>query len=355
MWCAEHTLCVDDTTHTITLTILCVYLQHIKHSKTLAHLLLYRWREVAMNQTTIKKSIACSGVGLHSGKTVRMVLHPAAEDTGIVFDIHTAQGVRRIAPEPQVVIATGLATTLGMDGASVATVEHLLAAIRGLEIDNITVEIEGGEVPIMDGSAASFVMLLRNAGIRRQTSARKVFRIARPVHYERDGKSIRALPYDGFRVEYRIEFPHPLIGRQTLSIDITPESFGEIAKARTFGFLREVEYLHSKGLALGGSLDNAIVLDDYSVLNPDGLRSPDEFVRHKVLDFVGDMAMMGVPLQGHFIVECSGHALNNGFLRMLEENASLYLEAVELPVAEQHPAALRPAARVATEGQPAIA
>lgn len=309
-----------------------------------------------MNQTTIKKSISCSGIGLHSGKTVKLALHPASEDTGIVFDIHTTAGIRRIAPEPRVVIATGLATTLGMDGASVATVEHLLAALRGLEIDNIVVEIEGGEVPIMDGSAASFVMLLRNAGVRRQSQPRKVFRIARPVQFERDGKTIRALPHDGFRVEYTIDFPHPQIGRQHLSIEITPETFSEIAKARTFGFFREVEYLHSKGLALGGSLDNAIVLDDYAVLNPDGLRCPDEFVRHKVLDFVGDMAMMGMPLQGHFIVECSGHALNNEFLRMLEDNASLYLEAVELHTPQRAPAPLvAPAPHAAPRREPALA
>lgn len=289
--------------------------------------------EVAMKQTTIHKSISCSGIGLHSGKTVQLTLHPAPENTGIVFDVHSAKGVTRIAPEPKVVIATGLATTLGLspqDEAKVATVEHLLATLRGLEIDNVIVEIQGGEVPIMDGSAASFILLLRDAGIRKLQADRKVVRITKPVQFSQDEKSIRALPYNGFKIDYTIEFPHPLIGKQHFSIDLTPESFLEIAKARTFGFRREVDYLHSHGLALGGSLDNAIVLDDYTILNSDGLRYADEFVRHKVLDFVGDMAMFGMPLQGHFIVERSGHAINNQFLRMLEENLDLYTETITL-------------------------
>lgn len=316
-----------------------------------------------MNQTTIKKSIECSGVGLHGGKMVHLTMRPAPEDTGIVFDIHTAQGVRRVAPNPQAVVATGLATTLGASGnghdASVATVEHLLAAIRGLEIDNMIIEVQGGEVPIMDGSAASFVMLLRNAGIRTQSRARRVLRIAKPISHESDGKSIRALPHDGFRVDYTIDFAHPLIGVQHMSMEVTPRTFAEVAKARTFGFLREVEYMHSKGLALGGSLDNAVVLDDYAVLNDDGLRFPDEFVRHKILDFIGDMAMLGTPLQGHFIVHCSGHALNNAFLRVLTENADIYLQEVTLdePAAERtaRRPAVAPAHAPAHVGHPATA
>lgn len=314
-----------------------------------------------MNQTTIKQTISCTGVGLHSGKTVKLGLRPAPENTGVVFHIHTPEGVRTIAPRPEVVIATGLATTLGMDGASVATVEHLLAAIRGLEIDNIIVEIEGGEVPIMDGSAQPFVMLLRSAGIRKLAANRRVMRIAKPVTFERDGKSIRALPHDGFRIDCTIDFNHPLIGRQQMRLDVTPETFAEVAKARTFGFLREVEYLRSKGLALGGSLDNAVVLDEYSVLNTDGLRYTDEFVRHKLMDFIGDMAMLGMPLQGHFIVNCSGHGINNEFLRVLNENADMYLEAVELADAPSTAPASAQAGNAAAQettvsgGRPAVA
>ncbi len=287
-------------------------------------------------QTTIAESVECSGVGLHSGKLVTMLLHPAPEDTGVVFEIHTPQGTRTVKPNPRAVIATGLATTLGMDGARVATVEHLMAALRGLGVDNVLVEISGGEVPIMDGSAASFVLMIRNAGLRVLSAARRVMRIMRPVSYEQDGKCIKAEPYDGFMVDCTIEFAHPLIGTQRREIEVTPESFITVlAKARTFGFMREVEYLHKNGLALGGSLDNAVVLDEYAVLNPEGLRFDDEFVRHKILDFVGDMAMFGMPIEGRFTIRCSGHGLNNAFLRMLEENASLYLKEAVLPVSEE--------------------
>ena len=297
-----------------------------------------------MNQTTIKQSVSCSGVGLHSGKLVKLTLYPAAEDTGIVFDSHGAKGVHRVEPSPQAAVGTGLATTLGVPGASAATVEHLLAALRGLEVDNIIVEIEGGEAPIMDGSAASFALLIRNAGLVRQSAPRRVARIARPATYEQDGKWIKAKPYNGLRIKYTIDFAHPLIGVQTFDLEITPATFmDEVAKARTFGFLREVEYLRQNNLALGGSLDNAVVLDDYAVLNEDGLRFPDEFVRHKMLDFIGDMALLGMPLQGSFEIYCSGHAVNNAFLRMLDENREYYLEEVELGETAPYAPAQRPA------------
>ena len=286
-----------------------------------------------MYQTTIRKKIVCSGIGLHSGKLVDLSLMPAAEDSGIIFRVHGKDGVKELKPDPQAVIATGLATTLGIDGTSVATVEHLLGALRGMEIDNIIVEIKGGEVPIMDGSAASFVLLIKSAGLRRQKAGRKVAKIVRPISIEHEGKSIKASPYSGLRINYTIDFAHPAIGVQNMDIEVTPQSFMDaLAKARTFGFLKEVEYLNKNGLALGGSLDNAVVLDDYSVLNQDGLRFPDEFVRHKILDFIGDMAMLGLPLEGYFEVHCSGHALNNAFLRRLDENRELYLDVVSARV-----------------------
>jgi UDP-3-O-[3-hydroxymyristoyl] N-acetylglucosamine deacetylase len=283
-----------------------------------------------MSQTTISQPIECTGVGLHSGKTVCLGLRPAPENTGIVFHVATPQGTRTITPRPDIVVDTGLATTLGTAEACVSTVEHLLAAIRGLNIDNIYIDAEGGEVPIMDGSAAPFVLLLKKAGILRQNAPRRAFRIKKPARFSRDGKSIEAFPYDGFAVEYSITFPHQLIGTQSMKLDLSPRSFAQVARARTFGFLREVEYLHSKGLALGGSLDNVIVLDDCSVLNKDGLRFEDEFVRHKVLDFIGDMALLDRPLQGLFVVSCSGHALNNEFLRTITTSAETYLEPVTL-------------------------
>ena len=299
-----------------------------------------------MYQTTIKQRIYCSGVGLHSGKKVNLTLRPAAEDTGIVFHVATAGGVKDNIPDPHAVVATGLATTLGREGAAVATVEHLLAALRGLGIDNIHIDVQGGEIPIMDGSAAPFVMLLAEAGIHTQSRPRTVYRITRPVTFGKDDKSIKAEPYDGFFVDYTIKFPHPSIGTQRLLLDVTPKSFIRVEKARTFGFLRDVEMLQSNGLALGGSLDNAVVLDENGVVNREGLRYSNEFVRHKLLDFIGDMGMMPLPLQGRFTVSCSGPGLNNEFLRHIAANAALYLETIKLGK-EYAPAHSRPARRPA--------
>ncbi|CCH47415.1 UDP-3-O-acyl-N-acetylglucosamine deacetylase [Pseudodesulfovibrio piezophilus] len=284
-----------------------------------------------MLQTTIHKSVRCTGIGLHSGKQVELVLRPAAEDTGILFSLRNDSGSTFLTPAPSLVVETGLATVLGDGRETVATVEHLLASVSGMGIDNIHIEVTGKELPIMDGSAASFVYLLKQAGKRQLGKPRNVLAIKKPVDFEQDGKFIKARPHDGFCVNYTIEFAHPLIGTQQLEFDLTPENFvAEIAKARTFGFLKEVDYLHANGLALGGSLDNAIVLDEYGVLNAEGLRYKDEFVRHKLLDFVGDMAILGAPLQGAFEVFASGHAMNNAFLRHLDSNRSLYLEAKSL-------------------------
>lgn len=314
-----------------------------------------------MHQTTIKNIVRCTGIGLHGGKQVELVLRPAPEDTGILFALRSGSGTSFLSPKPRLVVDTGLATSLGNGHDHIATVEHLLAAVRGLGIDNIRIEVQGRELPIMDGSAASFVYLLNQAGVRRQNKARKVLAITKPIVFERDGKFIKATPHDGFMVDYTIQFAHPLIGRQSLSMEVTPDVFAtDIAKARTFGFLREVEYLHANGLALGGNLDNAVVLDEFGVLNTDGLRYPDEFVRHKMLDFVGDMAIMGLPLQGRFEVFASGHALNNSFLRYVEDNAAEYLEERTLALPEAAPAAVpakAPASQPVQGGlrQPAMA
>ena len=295
-----------------------------------------------MLQTTIHKSVRCTGIGLHSGKQVELVLRPAAEDTGVLFSLHNDSGSTFLTPAPSLVVETGLATVLGDGRETVATVEHLLAAISGMGIDNIHIEVTGRELPIMDGSAASFVYLLKQAGVRKQSKARQVLAIRKDVEFEQDGKFIKARPHDGFFIDYTIEFAHPLIGTQRVELEITPENFvSEVAKARTFGFLKEVDYLHANGLALGGSLDNAIVLDEYGVLNAEGLRFKDEFVRHKMLDFVGDMAVLGAPLQGHFEVFASGHAMNNAFLRHLDDNRELYLEARTLPLPKAAKEAVR--------------
>lgn len=280
-----------------------------------------------MSQTTIHKSVRCTGIGLHSGKQVELVLRPAAEDTGILFSLRNGSGSTFLTPAPSLVVDTSLATVLGDGRETVATVEHLLAAVSGMGIDNIHIEVTGKELPIMDGSAASFVYLLKQAGVRKLNKARKIMAIKKAVDFEQDGKYIKARPYDGLRIDYIIEFAHPLIGSQRMELEITPDTFAtELAKARTFGFLKEVDYLHANGLALGGSLDNAVVLDEYNILNAEGLRFKDEFVRHKLLDFVGDMAIFGAPIHGHFEVFASGHALNNTFLRHLDENRDIYLE-----------------------------
>ncbi len=281
-----------------------------------------------MFQTTVARPVSFTGVGLHSGKDVQLKFQPAPVDSGIVFFAHTSSGVRRIHPRPEAVTATALATTLSDGRASVSTVEHVLAALNGLQVDNVQVHVVGGEVPIMDGSAAQVVQMLHDAGMRMQYKERKVARIRRPLSVAGEGKVIHARPHHGFYVDYTIDFPHKSIGRQRLALEITPESFMSIASARTFGFLQEVEYLHSKGLALGGSLRNAVVLDEDGIVNPEGLRCPDEFVRHKILDFIGDMAMFGMPLQGAFEVHCSGHHHNNLFLRRLQAEASVYLDVV---------------------------
>ena len=309
-----------------------------------------------MRQTTIQKAVHCKGIGLHSGKQVRMTLRPAPEDTGILFSLRNGSGSVFLSPNPGLVSETGLATTLGSGKDSVATVEHLLASIRGLEIDNIHVEVQGNELPIMDGSAASFVYLLKQAGVRRLSKDRKVYSLTREINFERDGKYIKARPYDGFRVDYTIDFEHPVIGRQRLVYEGSPSAFSnELSRARTFGFLKQVEYLHANGLALGGSLENAVVLDDYSVLNEDGLRFADEFVRHKILDFVGDMAVMGLPLNGHFEVFASGHELNNSFLCYIEQKQDMYIEERVLETVPEFTEETAPAGETGTVIDPALA
>lgn len=288
-----------------------------------------------MQQTTIQKSVKCSGIGLHGGRKVELVLRPADADTGIVFVLKNENGSRFLSPTPESVVGTGLATTLGSGDESIATVEHLMASIRGLGIDNIQIEVTGGEVPIMDGSAGSFVFLLKSAGIRKLSRPRKVLRLVKPFSHSDGDKYIKAKPYDGFKIDYIIDFDHPMISRQRRTFELTADAFAsEVAKARTFGFLKDVEYLQKNGLALGGSLDNAVVLDEYGVVNAEGLRFEDEFVRHKILDFIGDMSVSPLPLMGHFEVCCSGHAFNNEFLRELIDNGASYLRTVEAEMQE---------------------
>ena len=273
-----------------------------------------------MHQRTIAEKISCTGVGLHTGKPVQLTLHPARAGTGIVF-VRTdlADPVEIPANPGSLGTRAHLATTLGRGAATLDTVEHLLAAAYGLGIDNLRVEVEGPELPGMDGSAASFVFLLRAAGVYEQTARRQVLRITRPIEIREGARSIRIEPGSGLRVSYEIDFDHPCIRRQAVrNLLIDETSFErEIARARTFGFVAEVDALWRAGRARGACLDNTVVLDGTRVLNRDGLRFPDEFVRHKVLDLLGDLAILGVRVEGHVRVERGGHALHQKLVAKL--------------------------------------
>jgi len=297
-------------------------------------------------QRTIAEKISCTGIGLHSGEPVQLTLHPARADSGVVF-------VRTDLLEPvdvpaihTAVTSTRLATTLGRAEATVGTVEHLLAALVGLGIDNVRVEVDGPEIPVMDGSAASFVFLIRAAGVFDQGVPQRSLRIRRPLEVRDGDRAIRVEPSRGLRVSYSVDFAHPAIGRQQLcDLDIDAEVFEqEICRARTFGFLREVEVLWRNGLARGGNLDNTVVMDDFRVLNRDGLRWPDEFVRHKVLDLLGDLALLGMPVEGHIVVERGGHALHQRFVRALLDHPDHWTSEMSLPAAVRRPARARRAA-----------
>jgi len=258
-------------------------------------------------QQTLKRQISCAGIGLHSGQKVTLTLKPAPADSGIRFR-RTDLGVE-IPASVDNVSAVQYATILGRDGATVETVEHLLAALVASGIDNVVVELSQREVPIMDGSSAPFLFLLQEAGVKRQSAARKYLKVLKPLQIASGDKRIAVYPSDHFKVSYTISFDHPLLRHQTRTERITEQSFTEhIASARTFGFLKEVEWLRQQGLALGGSLENAIVIGDTGVLN--ALRFDDEFVRHKILDVVGDLALVGYPIVGHVVAHRAGHALH---------------------------------------------
>jgi UDP-3-O-[3-hydroxymyristoyl] N-acetylglucosamine deacetylase len=272
-------------------------------------------------QQTLAERVSCSGTGLHSGAPVRLDLSPAREGTGIVFVRTDRTHAVEIPARASGVTSTRLATTLGSGDAGVATVEHLLAALYGLGIDNVRISVDGPEVPVMDGSAASFVYLIRSAGVRVQRERRAVLRVLESIEVEEAGRRIKIEPARGLQVSYAVDFAHPAIGRQELELDsLDARRFEtEISSARTFGFLQDVHALWNAGLAQGGSLHNTVLLDDVSVMNPDGLRCPDEFVRHKVLDLLGDLALLGVSIDGHVKVECGGHALHHRLVAALLE------------------------------------
>jgi UDP-3-O-[3-hydroxymyristoyl] N-acetylglucosamine deacetylase len=274
--------------------------------------------EIMLYQTTVLNKVGCSGIGLHTGIPCNLTIRPSAPDSGIVFirkDL--PQNVRIKAHIENVVDAT-LATTLGIDGVKVSTVEHLMAAFAGLGIDNAEIEMNAAEVPIMDGSAEPFNALLKRAGIQLQDKVKKFVIIKRPVTVTEEDRQATLLPSNDFKISYTIDFKHPLISNQYYLIQISNGNFErEICRARTFGFLRDYEMLKARGFARGGSLDNAVVIDESKVINEGGLRFTDEFVRHKILDSIGDLWLLGAQVIGHFIGYKSGHTLNHKLIHKL--------------------------------------
>ena len=299
-----------------------------------------------LKQRTLKSLIRASGVGLHSGIKVKMALRPAAPNTGIVFRRVDLDPLVDLPASALLVGDTRLCSCLERDGAKVGTIEHLMSAFAGLGIDNAFVDLDAAELPILDGSASPFVFLIQSAGIEEQPVAKKFIRVKRPIEVreaDRSGdKWARFEPHDGFKLTFSIVFNHPAIDRtgQEVTIDFAEHSYiREVARARTFGFMQEVEWLRENGLAQGGGLDNAVVLDEYRVLNSDGLRYSDEFVKHKVLDAIGDLYLLGHPLLASFTAHKSGHALNNALARELLANPDAW-EYVSYPDQAQAPQAV---------------
>ena len=295
-----------------------------------------------LQQRTLKSLIRATGVGLHSGVKVTMTLRPAAPDTGIVFRRIDLDPPVELRADPFAVGDTRLASCLERDGVKIATVEHLMSALSGLGIDNAWVDVDAGEIPIMDGSAAPFVFLIQSAGVEDQNAAKKFIRVRKTVRVEEGDKWATLEPYDGFRLTFSIVFNHPVFDKSktSVTVDFAEQSYvREVARARTFGFMQDVEAMRSQGLALGGSLENAIVMDEYRVLNADGLRYGDEFVKHKVLDAVGDLYLLGHPLLGAFSAHKSGHALNNKLLRALLADRTAW-EMVTFERIEEAPASV---------------
>jgi UDP-3-O-[3-hydroxymyristoyl] N-acetylglucosamine deacetylase len=282
-----------------------------------------------LRQRTLKTAIRATGVGLHTGEKVYMTLRPAVENSGITFRRVDLDQPVDVPADAELVGETMLGTTLVKDGVKVATVEHLMSALAGLGIDNVNVDLSAPEVPIMDGSAGPFVFLLQSAGIDEQSAPKKFIRIRKKIRVEDGDKWAQLTPFNGIKVNFRIAFNHPVFNKlsQDASVDFSSTSFlKEVSRARTFCFLRDVETLRARNLTLGGSMDNAIVLDDYRILNEDGLRYANEFVIHKILDAIGDLYLLGHSLIGEFSANKSGHELNNRLLRALLKDADAWEE-----------------------------
>lgn len=302
-----------------------------------------------LKQRTLKNSISARGVGLHSGKKVLMVLRPAAPNTGIVFCRSDMDQPATVPARAELVGETAFGTSIVNAGVKVSTIEHLLSAIAGLGIDNAYVDLSAAEVPIMDGSAAPFVFLLQAAGIEEQSAPKKFVRIRKSLRVTEGDKWAEFKPYDGFKLNIEIEFDHPVFKKRSQQgvMEFSTTSYlKEISRARTFGFAKDLEFLRSRNLALGGTLENAIVLDDYRIINEDGLRYEDEFVKHKILDAIGDLYLIGGPLLGEFTGFKSGHGLNNKLLRAVLADADAW-ETVTFNEAQSVPIVFAPVAATA--------
>ena len=303
-------------------------------------------RTIMIRQRTLKNVIRATGVGIHSGEKVFMTLRPAAVDMGIVFRRVDFKEPVEIVARAEHVGDTSLSTTLTRGDVRIMTVEHLLSALAGLGIDNAYVDLSAPEVPIMDGSAGPYVFLIQSAGIEEQNAPKRFIRIKKSIRVEDGDKWARFEPFDGFKVGFTIDFNHPIFTRSTSSaeIDFSTTSFvKEVSRARTFGFMKDIEMLRDRKLVLGGSMDNAIVLDDYRILNEDGLRYEDEFVKHKILDAIGDLYLLGHSLIGAFYGHKSGHQLNNQLLRTLLADRTAWEEVTfdnpaDAPISYAHPA-----------------
>jgi UDP-3-O-[3-hydroxymyristoyl] N-acetylglucosamine deacetylase len=274
-----------------------------------------------IKQRTIKQSVQETGIGLHKGDKVTMTLRPAPANTGIVFRRVDLEPYADIPARANAVGDTMLCTCISNEqGATISTVEHLASALAGLGIDNIIVEVDSNELPIMDGSASPFIFLLQSAGIEELNAAKRFIKVTKPIRVKDGDKWAELRPYDGFRVDFRIDFDHPVISqtRQHMVLDFDSSSYvNEVSRARTFGFMKDIEYMHSHNLALGGSMENAVALDEYRVLNPEGLRYSDEFLKHKILDAIGDLYLAGHSIIGELVAYKTGHGLNNKLLNAL--------------------------------------
>lgn len=296
-----------------------------------------------IKQRTLQREVTATGVGLHTGEKVRLVLGPAAPGEGIVFRRVDLDPVVEIEANPYAVGDTRLSSCLVKGGVRVSTVEHLMSALAGLGVDNVRVDLNGPEIPIMDGSSAPFVYLVQSAGIEAQPAPKRFVRVLRPVEVRQDDKFVRFDPFEGYRLDFSIDFDHPAFDSDGnhVVIDFAATSYvKEVSRARTFGFMSDVEMMRSQGLALGGSLNNAIVMDEYRILNADGLRYENEFVKHKILDAIGDLYLLGHPVIGSYTAYKSGHALNNALLRKLLEDKDAW-ELVSFGEATSVPRALQ--------------